>query len=160
MKKLVSVLLVLMMVALSCSAFAEDVDLSSWVEVEMTDIGMHFYRPGDMVVGEPDTDNGQVYVAENDDMVFDVNIIATSETSAEEVIANFESTGATVAVNGLADAGLAFDHLLVTVEGNDNVGACIFLGSDGYWYDFEVEAKTENGAYIFGMILGTLSAIE
>ena len=159
MKKLVSALVVLMMLALACTAFAE-ADLSDWVEVQLPDIGMHFYRPADMDVGEPDTESAQAYVATNDDLVVAIYVIATNDSTADDIIASLQEIGMTAEVNALSEAGLTYDHIVASYEDVDTYGAVIFLGSDGYWYDFEVQALSDTGLTTFGMMLATLSPIE
>lgn len=157
MKKIFAIVIALIL-ALSLCAFAED--MSDWTEVELPDIQMHFYRPADMeVAADDELEDGMAYYASNSDVTVAVYCIETGESSADDVIAMLEENGMTCSVNALADAGLTYDHIFAGVEGQENYGAVIFMGADGYWYDFEAEAQTDDGLQIFGMMLGTLSPI-
>ena len=160
MKKFLSlVLAAVMLMAMTACAFAES-DMSDWVEVEMTDIGMHFYRPADMITDDPDTEADQVYVAANEDVTVAIYVIGTGDSTADDLIVAFQEQGLTAEINALSESGLTYDHIFVASDEDANYAAVIFLGSDNCWYDFEAYAQNENGLTTYGMILGTLSPIE
>ena len=160
MKKLLAVALAAMMLlAMSACALAE-ADLSDWVEVELPDIQMHFYRPADMEAGEitdADAENGLIYIVYNDDLVLQLYVTEDDGSTVEDIVAAYEAQGLTVVVDGLADAGLAYSHILV---GNDTNAIVMFLGTDGYWYNFAATSANDNGGVTFGMILATLADME
>lgn len=152
MKKLFSLLMAVMMMALSVAALAESPDSL----VEMPDVGMQFCRFADMEVGEPDLENSLVYTAANASVVLSIYVVGTNDMTLDDMGAALAEQGYTVVANGLAEAGLAYDHLLLTYEGVDSWGGIVFQGTDGYFYDFECEALDENGAFMFGQMIGTL----
>lgn len=158
MKKLVAAILTLMML-FSAVAFA-DVDFSDWVEVQLPDVGMHFYRPANLNVAEdPAAEGGEncAYFAVNDIMTVAIYCIGTNDQSLADISASLTEQGFTVAENGFESAGLTYAHLAMGVDGVENYGAVVFQGSDGYFYDFECEELADGGMYTFGAMLGTLS---
>lgn len=154
MKKIVSLLLALLMMAMSVAVLAEAPEGA--VIVQMPDVGMQFYRFEDMVVGEPDEESGLAYTAANDSLTLSVYVVGDNDMTLDDMAAALAEEGYTVTPNQFTEAGLSYAHLALSYEDVDNWCGIVFQGSDGYFYDFECEILDDNGAYMFGMIIGSL----
>lgn len=157
MKKILAMVLALAMILTAVAALAEAPEGA--VIVEMPDVGMQFYRFEDMTVGEADEEQSLAYIASNDSLSLAVYVVGTNDMTMDDLAAALTEQGYIVEPNALTEAGLTYDHLCLSVDGVDNWAGVVFQGTDGYFYDFECEILDENGAYMFGMILGSLQPI-
>ena len=159
MKKIVSLLTALVLVlSLGVAAFADGIE--DWVAIPLNYINMQFSAPSDMVLGEPDAELNQAFIAANDDLVLTISIISAEGLSVDDLIAQITEAGGEAVVNGLADSGIdSIDHIAVANPADETTMSFIFLGADNNYYEFECQSLSEDGFVVFGMILATLQPI-
>lgn len=161
MKKIFAAVLVAAML-LCASALAEVP--TGWQEVQMPDVGAHFYIPADMEAEEltaEDAEEGCAYAAANDILGIAIYVEATEGDTLDDYAADLAEQNLTVEKNALKEAGLSFDHICYTDPADPTIAGVIFQGNDGNFYTFEAETEEGNAdaAATFGMILATLSVM-
>ena len=156
MKKILAVLFAALMLV-GTVALADTIE--GWTDIPLNDISMQFSIPEDFTIAEltdADYESGLAFSAENDHNLLQVYVV--EDVGLTTYAAALNDEGFETVPNALVDSGLNFEHIFGANSDETQMVFC-FVGADDWLYAYYWATDSEDGAELFGEVLGTIRSL-